>query len=74
MENSVAEFRGAVLRRLPCSSEYSLEALEHEQQELAQRAARFAGCRDALEVWRKLGYADAEQIPSLTADELRGFF
>ena len=71
VENSVAEFRAAVLRRLPCSSDYSLEALEHEQQELARRAARFAGSRDAIEVWRKLGFTDAEQIPSLTADELK---
>ena len=70
LENSVVEFRAAVLRRLPCSSDYSLEALEREHQELTRRASCFAGCRDALDVWRKLGYADAEQIPSLTADEL----
>lgn len=71
VENSVAEFRAAVLRRLPCSSNYSLESLEDEQQSLKERASRFAGCRDALEIWQKLGFADAEQIPSLTADELK---
>jgi len=70
VENSVADFRAAVLRHLPCSADYSLASLEHEQQELTERYNRFAGCRDALEVWRKLGYADAEQIPALTAAEL----
>ncbi len=71
VENSVAEFRAAVLRHLPCSSNYSLASLEAEQQALKERASRFAGCRDALDIWQKLGFADAEQIPSLTADELK---
>jgi len=71
VENSVAEFRAAVLRRLPCASNYSLASLEDEQQELKVRASRFAGCRDALEIWQKLGFVNAEQIPSLTADELK---
>lgn len=39
------------------------------QEELAQRARRFAGMRDGLEAWRALGVRDAESISMLTAAE-----
>ena len=71
VENSVAEFRDAILQKLPCKSEYSLESLETEQLELEQRAQQFSGCRDACEVWRKLGFTEAESIPALSATELK---
>jgi len=71
VENSVAEFRAAILRYLPCPANYSLESLEKEYKELKKRAEKFSGSHDALEVWRKLGFEEPEKIPALTTDELK---
>ena len=71
VENSVADFRSVILKLMQLKPNYSLVELEAEQQELEKRAADFAGCHDGCDVWRKLGYAEPEKIPSLTAAELK---
>ena len=71
VENSVADFRNAMINRLQCTPDYSLAQLETEQQELEKRAVDLAGCHDGCEVWRKLGYAAPEKIPALTVAELK---
>lgn len=71
VENSIADFRAALIKLLQCKPDYSMTQLEAEQQELEIRAATFAGCHDGCEVWRKLGYAEPEKIPALTVAELK---
>lgn len=71
VENSTLEFRAAIIKLLRLKPDYSLSQLETEHSELEKRAANFADCHDACDVWRKLGYAEAEKIPSLGIAELK---
>jgi malonate decarboxylase beta subunit len=48
--------------------ELSLDALEAEQQLLAQRLERFGDAPDPLDIWRRLGISSPEQLPMLDAD------
>lgn len=70
-EDSMQSFRQAALDMLSLKAGYSLAQLEAEQKQLEERAEKFAGCPDALDVWRKLGFASPEKIPSMTAAELK---
>ncbi len=47
--------------------ELTLEALEQEQQLLAQRIERFGALRDPEDIWHALGMPDAQHIPMLEA-------
>jgi len=71
VEDSMESFRQAAIRLLSLKPDYSLDQLEAEQKQLEERAEKFAGCRDAVDVWRKLGYPSPENIPSLTVAELK---
>ena len=71
VENSIEAFRGAVLELLGSKPDDSLAALEEEQKALEERFERFAGCRDGLEAWRKMGFREPEKIPAMTVAELK---
>lgn len=71
VEDSIDAFREAAIGMLDIKPDFSLEQLELEQQELEKRAEKFAGCHDAVEVWRKMGFSDPEKIPSLSVAELK---
>lgn len=47
--------------------ELTLEALEQEQQLLAQRIERFGALRDPEDIWQALGMPDPQHIPMLEA-------
>lgn len=65
----------AALRRAHDASvasvELTLDALEAEQQMLADRLARFGDAPDALDIWKNLGVAEPETLPMLEADAFR---
>ncbi|MEO6918513.1 MAG: biotin-independent malonate decarboxylase subunit beta [Collimonas sp.] len=46
----------------------TLEALETEQQFLQDRVDAFGGAVDPLDIWQKIGIADAANLPMLEAD------
>lgn len=46
----------------------TLAELEREQRMLDERIAQFGALPDPLDIWRKLGMADAEQIPMMEAE------
>ncbi len=71
VEDSMKAFRQAAIDLLSLKPDYTLARLEAEQKQLEERAEKFAGCRDALDVWRKLGFPSPEKIPSLTVTELK---
>ena len=70
--DEVAAFRKAALeaiaecRRQPV--ELTLEALEREQDMLAQRIARFGGLSDPRDIWAAQGIAQPERVPMLEID------
>ncbi|MBP2306522.1 biotin-independent malonate decarboxylase subunit beta [Azospirillum melinis] len=69
VEDDVAAFRAAALALLDQLSDrgpdLSLAALEAEHAVLGSRLERFGGCRDALDIWEKLGVEEPEKLPIL---------
>jgi malonate decarboxylase beta subunit len=67
--DSTAAFRQAAVDALDAAhargSELTLAELENEQAMLDARIADFDGLRDPLEIWSRLGIADAAQLPML---------
>ena len=70
--DSVDAFRRAAIDAVAaCATqavELTLQALEQEQQILAERLERYGALRDPLDIWQAMGIADAQQIPMLEID------
>ena len=71
VEDDVAAFRAAAIRALDGSRPLSLEALEQEHRLLAERLAKAGDDNEALQLWRRLGIAGAEQVPDRGVEEVR---
>jgi len=71
VDDNIGAFREAALQRLGQSRPVTLEALEQEHALLAARLAEHGDCADAVEIWRRLGIADAPSVVNLDAAELR---
>ena len=70
VEDEIAAFREGALTSLSAEMPPTLAALSEEQLMLETRVHTFAGCRDGLEVWARLGLADPERIPMLSGEQL----
>jgi malonate decarboxylase beta subunit len=66
--DQIAAFRQAAIDCLTLRPDLSLDAMEVEHALLASRLERFGDCRDAVDIWRQLGIADAEGLPLLEAE------
>jgi malonate decarboxylase beta subunit len=72
VDDDVEAFRGAALQCLSAASlPLTLESLEHEHRMLEERVNRFGECRDALQIWQRLGVPDPARVADLEAGELR---
>ena len=68
-DDTVQAFRQAALDAIARAPAFDLATLEAEQKRLEERLARFGDCRDATEIWARLGVNDPEAVPALsTAD------
>ncbi|MBA8912336.1 biotin-independent malonate decarboxylase subunit beta [Methylorubrum thiocyanatum] len=68
-DDTVEAFRQAALDAIARAPAFDLTTLEAEQRRLEERLARFGDCRDATEIWTRLGVNDPEAVPALsTAD------
>jgi malonate decarboxylase beta subunit len=65
--DTVAAFRQAALDLIGRPPAFDLDTLEAEQARLESRIARFGDCRDATDVWRRLGVNDPEAVPAMDA-------
>jgi malonate decarboxylase beta subunit len=63
--DDVAAFRDAARHYLGHSRKLTLEALVLQQKVLAERLQRFHDCRDAREIWARLGVNEPALIPAL---------
>jgi malonate decarboxylase beta subunit len=63
VEDDIVAFRSAAIRALGARQPLTLEALTAEHIALAERLDRFGQCRDALDIWRKLGVVSPEAVP-----------
>jgi malonate decarboxylase beta subunit len=69
--DEVEAFRAAALRALGSSQPLTLAGLQAEHQVLAQRLVDGIGADDAVDLWLNLGFADAPQVPDLSAAQVR---
>jgi malonate decarboxylase beta subunit len=69
--DEVQAFRTAALRALGSSQPLTLAGLQAEHQVLAQRLVDGIGADDAVDLWLNLGFADAPQVPDLSAAQVR---
>lgn len=63
--DTVAAFREAALDLIGRAPAFDLATLEAEQARLEARVARFGDCRDAVDVWARLGIDDPEAVPAM---------
>lgn len=66
--DSLEAFREAIAAKVGHARPVDLEALEEEHALLADRLERFAGCRDAVEVWALRGVSDPESVPAMDTE------
>jgi malonate decarboxylase beta subunit len=60
--DDIAAFAAAAIAALSALKPFNLDGLAVEQAILTRRARRFGGCRDADEIWRRLGASDPEAL------------
>lgn len=63
--DTVAAFRAAARDLVGRAPAFDLETLDAEQARLEARIERFGDCRDATEVWARLGVNDPESVPAM---------
>jgi malonate decarboxylase beta subunit len=71
VEDDVEAFRAATIASLAVARPSTMQSLEAEHTLLAERLHGAPAGADAVEFWRQLGIARAEQIPDLDAQALR---
>ncbi len=64
-EDNVAAFRAAALTLIAQAPAFDLDTLEAEQARLRRRIAEFGDCRDAADIWARLGVNDPEAVPAM---------
>jgi malonate decarboxylase beta subunit len=64
-EDTVASFREAARRLTAEAPAFDLDTLTAEQARLRSRIAEFGACRDATEVWARLGVNDPDAVPAM---------
>jgi malonate decarboxylase beta subunit len=67
--DDVAAFRDAAQDYFGKSRPLTLDMLEAQHEFLANRLARFQDCRDAREVWSRLGVNEPARVPDLEPDQ-----
>jgi len=70
VDDRQAAFRAALARALRTGEDLSLTTVEHEQQLLETRLARFGAYGDGEEIWRDLGFDKPASVPLLATDAL----
>lgn len=66
--DDIADFRSAAIALTDGPAGLTLEDVEREHAQLATRWETFSDCADGLDVWRRLGVAQPEDVPMLAAD------
>lgn len=66
--DDIADFRAAAIALTDGPAGLTLEDVEREHAQLATRWETFSDCADGLDVWRRLGVAQPEDVPMLAAD------
>jgi malonate decarboxylase beta subunit len=70
VDDDVEAFRAAALQSVSAAP-MTLASLEQEHRLLEERINRFGECRDALQIWQRLGVPEPARVADLEAGELR---
>ena len=68
-DDTIDSFREAVLKIINKPLPINLKNAKIEQKILAERLKKYSDCNDALDVWRKIGFTEPEQIPGMNYDQ-----
>lgn len=68
-QDTVLDFRDAVVQLLGSTPDFSLQTLHAEQSRLEERLQRFGACLDATDIWIAEGVPDALNVPAMPADQ-----
>jgi malonate decarboxylase beta subunit len=71
VEDDMEAFRDAAAALLGHSRALTLDGLLAEHTLLTQRLQRFGDCRDALDIWQRLGLDHPERVTDMEAAELQ---
>ena len=71
VDDDVMAFRAAAILALDAAKPLTLKALEAEHALLAQRLRAAVDAEDAIELWQRIGIAQAAQVPDLNAVAVR---
>lgn len=66
-DDTVDAFRDAALALLARAPAFDAAMLHAEQERLATRLAQLGDCTDGVEVWARMGIADAATVPAMSA-------
>ncbi|MGH1591521.1 biotin-independent malonate decarboxylase subunit beta [Methylobacterium phyllosphaerae] len=66
--DTVASFRTAAVALIDHAPAFDLATLEAEQARLESRIERYGACRDATDVWARLGVNDPDAVPAMDTD------
>ena len=69
VDDDLASFKEAATAFLRRPVALDLDAVVAEHARLTERIERFGTCEDALDIWRGLGIAEPERIPSLDLEQ-----
>lgn len=67
-DDTIGAFRTAAVAAIPTAPAFDLATLEAEQARLETRLERFGDCRDATQIWGRLGVNDPTAVPGLTSE------
>ena len=69
VDDDISAFRKAAIELLAQPASFSLKSIEREHERLANRLDAFGACRDAAEIWEKLGVSAPESLALMDAVE-----
>ena len=72
VEDDITDIRDAISAQLnQAAARLDLEQLLQQQQQLETQQQRWFGKNDGLQIWHEMGIAHPEQIPMLSAHEVK---
>jgi malonate decarboxylase beta subunit len=71
VEDDGAAFRKAAMEALGSARPLTLESMLAEHALLSERIRLFGDCKDAMDIWRRLGVEHPEQVTDMEADQLQ---
>ena len=71
VDDESASFREGAIALLKHPSPFDLQAMQDEQKRLEDRLQKFGACKDAPEIWRDMGIAEADEIADMPFDQFK---